>query len=104
MIEGANQSRENLRALVSSRSGSASNGASPIPGRTDSRTANHSQRGKSVAFTPTSTLFRYPPAVWNEEEEDVEDDYEETDEEGDEEDEDETDAAETRLGETYPGA
>ena len=40
----------------------------------------------------------------DEDEEDVEDDYEETDEEGDEEDEDERDAAETRLGETYPGA
>ncbi|TDL22496.1 hypothetical protein BD410DRAFT_860906 [Rickenella mellea] len=83
LLEGANQSRENLRLQVSSRAGA--NSVSPIPGqRNDSRNAARSRGGKAVAFTRNSNVFRYPPAVWNEEDEDGEDDWDEDDLEYDE--------------------
>ncbi|KAI0938901.1 hypothetical protein AcV5_000470 [Taiwanofungus camphoratus] len=62
------EQRERLRDNLSSRAGSNQATPSPTPG---ARTRSHQAKG--VAFTPSLSVHRYPPAVWGDEEEDEED-------------------------------
>ncbi|EGO04219.1 hypothetical protein SERLA73DRAFT_100458 [Serpula lacrymans var. lacrymans S7.3] len=67
---------ERVRNNLSSRAGSNNpNTPSPTPGNQsngiDMRT--RSSQSKGVAFTPALSVHRYPPAVWNEEDEEEED-------------------------------
>ncbi|KAK7684558.1 hypothetical protein QCA50_012505 [Cerrena zonata] len=66
--------RDRLRENLSSRAGSNQATPSPTPGihvRPGSR--NRSRQGRGVAFTPSFSVHRYPPAVWNDDEEEDED-------------------------------
>ncbi|KAL4243161.1 Cell Polarity and Bud Site Selection Regulator [Abortiporus biennis] len=65
------ETRDRLRDNLSSRAGSNQATPSPTPGRAGSR--NRSRSTKGVAFTPSFSVHRYPPAVWGDEEEEDED-------------------------------
>ncbi|CAL1699438.1 unnamed protein product [Somion occarium] len=74
--------RDRLRENLSSRAGSNQATPSPTPAaaniRPVSRTRSRHVRG--VSFTAALSVHRYPPAVWNEEEEEEEEDVEWDDE------------------------
>lgn len=66
------ETRDRLRDNLSSRAGSNQATPSPTPGaRAGSRARSRGVRG--VAFTPSLSVHRYPPAVWGDEDEDEED-------------------------------
>jgi hypothetical protein len=68
--EGAHASRDALRNNLSSRQGQRQTPSPlPAPGESGAR----QQQSKGVAFTPALSVHRYPPAVWNEDEEEDED-------------------------------
>ncbi|KAF8994363.1 hypothetical protein BDQ17DRAFT_1431120 [Cyathus striatus] len=65
--EGLNASQDRFRQNLSSRNGSGSHSNSPSP-------SQRKKSGKGVLFTPALRYHRYPPAVWNEDEEEDDDD------------------------------
>ncbi|KAH7903880.1 hypothetical protein BJ138DRAFT_1138657 [Hygrophoropsis aurantiaca] len=67
---------ERVRNNLSSRAGSHNATPSPTPGASSSlgiETRPRTSQGKGVVFTPALSVHRYPPAVWNEDEEEEED-------------------------------
>ncbi|KAH7930350.1 hypothetical protein BV22DRAFT_1101914 [Leucogyrophana mollusca] len=67
---------ERVRNNLSSRAGSHNATPSPTPGAMSTagiETRPRTGSGKGVVFTPALSVHRYPPAVWNEEEEEEED-------------------------------
>ncbi|KAI0301902.1 hypothetical protein B0F90DRAFT_1716269 [Multifurca ochricompacta] len=76
MQDGLQESRDHFRNNLSSRAGSNQQTPSPTPGNDAhniTRSRQHARR--SVVFTPSLQVHRYPPAVWGDDEE-VDDDDE----------------------------
>ncbi|THH32153.1 hypothetical protein EUX98_g2026 [Antrodiella citrinella] len=65
--------RDRLRDDLSSRAGSNQATPSPTPGAHGARSRTRERGVRGVAFTPALSVHRYPPAVWNEEDEEDED-------------------------------
>lgn len=59
-IERRTQSRNRVRLADDANEHDGSNGT-----------------GRRIAFRPNSCVFRYPPAVWNEEDEDADEEWDE---------------------------
>ncbi|TFY80905.1 hypothetical protein EWM64_g3106 [Hericium alpestre] len=74
MQDGLQESRDHFRNNMSSRNGSHQQTPSPTPGNASQVVrAGRSRQTRSVIFTASLMVHRYPPAVWGDEEEEDED-------------------------------